>query len=197
MKITNPSNRILKLLLNDFIAQHSVTSVAKEIGLTRQGTFKVLKKLESENLILLSPIGSGKTSACIIRLNWDNPLVEKTLAVILTEDAIKNQRWLVNFAELENKADFLIIYGSILENPKGANDVDIISISNKKNFVELEKAMMKIQKTQIRRIHSLNFTEGEFMEELKKNNPAFIGAIKKGIVLFGQDNFIEFMRRLK
>ena len=37
----------------------------------------------------------------------------------------------------------------------------------------------------------------EFKEELKKQNKAYIDALKKGVILFGQDNFIEFIRSLK
>ena len=37
----------------------------------------------------------------------------------------------------------------------------------------------------------------EFENELKRKNKAFIDAIKKGIILFGQENFIKFMRGLQ
>ena len=92
MEIEKPTSRILKLIFKDFASQHSVTSVAKEIGLSRQGTFKILKKLESEKLLLLSPVGKGKTSTYLLSLNWQNPLVEKMLALFLTEEALKHQR---------------------------------------------------------------------------------------------------------
>ena len=93
--------------------------------------------------------------------------------------------------------DFLIIYGSILTSSKEANDIDIISVlSNKKNFIEIEKIVSTAQKTQLKKIHLLNFTETEFKNELKKPNKAFIDAIKKGVVLFGQERFIKFIRGL-
>src|SRR3989344_727129 len=158
--LTIKANEIIKKLLKDFAAKHTVSSISKEIGMTRVGVWKILKKLESEKFIILSQISSGKTSAYIMSLNWDNPLVEKTLAVLLAEESIKNQRWLANFSELEKRVDFLIIYGSILTSSKEANDIDIISVlSNKKNFIEIEKIVSITQKTQLKKIHSLNFTE--------------------------------------
>ena len=195
--LTIKANEIIKKLLKDFAAKHTVSSISKEIGMTRVGVWKILKKLESEKFIILSQISSGKTSAYIMSLNWDNPLVEKTLAVLLAEESIKNQRWLANFSELEKRVDFLIIYGSILTSSKEANDIDIISVlSNKKNFIEIEKIVSITQKTQLKKIHSLNFTETEFKNELKKPNKAFIDAIKKGVVLFGQERFIKFIMGL-
>lgn len=197
METIKPSNKILKLMLKDFTTKHTVTSISKEISMSRVGAWKVLKKLESEKLILLSSVGSGKTSTYTISLNWENPIVEKMLAMILTEETLKNQRWLSNFSELEGKTEFSIIYGSILKNPKEANDIDIINIvSSKKNFIDLERIITKVQKTQTKKIHASNFTQKEFKNELKKPNKIFIDAIKKGAVLFGQERFIQLIRRL-
>ncbi len=196
METDKPGIKILKLLLKDFAIKPTITSIAKEIGMSRVGIWKVLKKLEAENLIVLSPIGTGKTSAYRISLNWDNPLTEKNLVIGLTEDALKNQRWLNNFAELGNKMDFLVIYGSIIHSPKKANDIDILGVANKNKFLEIEKSIKKIQKTQIKKIHTLSFTQAEFKQELEKPNKVFIDAIKKGIILFGQEKFIKFIRSI-
>src|SRR3989344_3738008 len=125
MEIEKPRTKILKILLKDFTRKHTITSMSKEVNISRVGIWKILKKLEKEKLIVLSSIGEGKTSIYSISLNWSNPLTEKNLALILTEDALKNQKLLNNFAELRNKADFLIVYGSILHSPKEANDIDI------------------------------------------------------------------------
>ena len=198
METTKPHIKILKILLKDFTIKLTITFLAKEIGMSRVGIWKVLKKLEVEKLIILSPIGTGKTSTYIISLNWENPLVEKTLSLALTEDALKNQRWLSNFAELGNKADFLILYGSVIHSPKEANDIDILgAVSNKNNFALIDGIAQKIQKTQIKKIHLENLTQAEFKSEIKKPNKVFIEAIKKGVVLFGQERFIKFMRNIQ
>lgn len=195
MATDKTSTKILKILLKDFTIKPTVTSLAKETGMSRVGAWKVLKKMQSEKIIALSQIGTGKTSTYNVLLNWDNPLVEKTLALALTEDALKKQRWINNFAELGDRVDFLIIYGSVLYSAKDANDIDILGVvSNKKNFTGVEEIVAKIQKTQYKKIHALNFTQAEFRQELEKPNKAFIDAIKKGVVLFGQENFIEFIR---
>jgi len=197
METAKSNSKILKMLLKDFSVKHTITSIAKEIGMTRVGIWKVLKKLETEKLIFLSPVGTGRTSVYNINLNWDNPIVEKTLSLALTEDAIKNRRWVDNFIELEEKVNFLIIYGSIIHSLKEVNDIDILGITNKNKFMEIEESIKKIQKTQIKKIHILNFTEAEFKQELEKSNKAFIDAVKKGIVLFGQERFIKFIRSIK
>ena len=104
----NTESKILKILLKQFSITWTVTSLSNEIKISRVGIWKVLKKLEKEGLIVLTQIGQGKTSAFSVNLNWENPILEKRLSLILTEEALKNQRWLNNFNELENKIEFLI-----------------------------------------------------------------------------------------
>lgn len=190
-------SRILNFLLRNIQRESTITLLSKELRLSRVGVWKLLKKLEKEALISLTSIGEGKTGVYSIKLNWENPLLEKTLAVIFTQEALENQRWIENFKDLESKLSFLILYGSVLHSPKEANDIDILGIANKDNFQEIEQLINKIQKTQIKMIHFLNFTKEELKNELEKPNKAFIDAIKKGTILFGQENFIKFVRGLK
>lgn len=183
-------------LLKDFSSTHTITALAKELGLSRVGIWKILKKLEEGKYLSLKSVGKGKTSTSIVKINWENPLVEKTLSLYLTEEAIKQRRWQVNFTELEKVVYFSILYGSILYSSQEAGDIDILGIAPKKSFVKVQIAIDKAQKTQSKKIHAINFTESEFKAELKKPNKAFIDAIKKGIILFGQENFVKFMREI-
>ncbi|MBI2141931.1 hypothetical protein HYU15_00385 [Candidatus Woesearchaeota archaeon] len=194
MKGSKSVSRVLEYLLKDFTSRPTVTSLAKEIGLSRVGAWKLIKRMQSGKLIVLYKIGNGETNAYSMGLNWENPLVCKNLALCLTENALKNQRWLNIFAELGNKLDFLVLYGSIINSPREANDIDVLGVVyNKSRFVEIEESIRNIQKTQSKKIHAINFTQAELRRELRKPNMAFIGAIKKGIVLFGQEKFIRFM----
>ena len=189
MAIDNPFKKAALLLFKDFSRTHTITSLAKELNMTRVGIWKKLKKLQSEQFIKLTSIGSGKTSISVADLNWENIIVEKSLALYLTEEALKQRRWQLNFADLEQVADFLILFGSVLHSPKEAKDIDMAIVSQKRKFI-------KIQKTEIKKIHAISFTEAEFKEELKKPNKALLDAIKKGVILFGQEKFVQFMKRM-
>lgn len=198
MEQIKSEDRILEVLLKQFQITWTITELSKEIKLSRVGIWKILKKLEKEKLIILSSIGSGKTNAMSMRLNWENIILERKLCLILTEEAIKQQRWLSNFEELKAVAGFTILYGSILYSSKEAKDIDILEVvSDKGDFLKIERIIQKNQKTQIKKIHSESFTKKEFENEIKKPNKIFIDAIKKGVVLFGQEDFIKFVRGLQ
>ena len=188
------TQKIMVVLLKDF-GSHTATSLSKELKMSRWGAWKILKKLEKDNLIIIEPVGSGKTSISTIKINWDSILTEKTLALSLTQEALKYKRWLYDFSSLQQEAKFLILYGSILYG-KEANDIDIIGIAKEKKLGKVNDLVFKIQEIQSKKIHSINLTQKEFKKELKKPNKAYLDAVKKGIVLLGQENFIKFVRRL-
>ncbi|MEK6811712.1 MAG: HTH domain-containing protein [Nanoarchaeota archaeon] len=194
----NTSEKIMKILLKEIYLNHTVSSLAQRLVMSRVGIWKILKRLESNKLIILSSIGNGKTSIYTVKLNWNNILVEKKLAFLLSEDAIRQERWRFNFAELEKHVSFLLLFGSILHSPKEARDIDIfVVIDNRKEFKTIEKIMLKIQVTQSKKIHYIDLTENEFEQELNNKNKAYIDALAKGVILYGQENLIKVIKRLQ
>ena len=145
----------------------------------------------------LKSIANTKKSAVKVELEFKNLLALKTISLLLTKEALNNERWRLEFAELEGYSDFIILFGSILTNPKEANDIDILIVSDKKNFKAIDEIKNKIQKSQAKKIHLIDLTRAEFKDELKKQNKSYIDALKKGVILFGQDNFIKFIEGLK
>jgi DNA-binding Lrp family transcriptional regulator len=193
---TATGKKVLLLLFKDYSRTHTITSLAQDLNLSRVGMWKILKRLESKKYVFLDAVGRGKTSTAIIKINWGNVLVEKTLSLYLTEEAVKQRRWRVNFAGLEGVVDFLVLYGSIIYSSQ-ANDIDIVGVAQKRNFVRIQNIIDNAQKTQSKKIHAINFTKEEFRRELLEPNRAFLDAVRKGVVLFGQEAFIAFMRRLR
>ncbi|MBI2559235.1 HTH domain-containing protein [Candidatus Woesearchaeota archaeon] len=194
--ITPYQMRIILLLLKDFSTMHTITSIGKELGMTRSGIWKVLMKLKKENYITLETTGK-ETSLIIPRLNLRNELLEKYLNFALSKEAKEHERWIFNFTEAKEHVSFFILYGSVLKSYAKAKDLDVIGIiPDRKSFKRLHESLDKIQKSESKRIHTINFTESEFREELLKPNKAFVEAVKKGVVLFGQEGFIKFMKKL-
>ncbi len=198
MEFLNPTTqRIMTTVLRQVAGAPTIAMLAETFNMSHVGIWKAVKKLEAAQLITLKPAGTKKNSTYTIHLNWKNPLAEKTLGLILAHEATRQRRWLVDFAELEKEVDFLMLFGSIVHSPKEAHDIDILSVVSKKGgFSKIDTMISHIQKTQLRKIHNIDFGPQELKEELKRPNKAFLDAFKKGVVLFGQDKFVAFIREL-
>lgn len=195
--IVNSTQKIMNAILRSILSP-TIAMLGEALKMSHVGVWKALKKLETAKMVILKTAGNKKNSAYSAYLNWDNPLVEKTLALALEHEASFQRKWLVNFAGLEKKVDFLILHGSILSSPQKASDIDLLSVISRKNVsMEIERLVMKIQKTQIKQIHNIIFAPANLKYEIKKQNIAFVNAIKEGVVLFGQNKFIKFMRELQ
>ncbi len=189
------TQRILTRILRYASGSPTIATLAEILRMTHVGVWKALKKLEADNILTLKKIGNKDNSPYTVSLKWENPLVEKTLALILEHEAATQRRWVINFTALKGKVDFLILYGSMLVSSKKANDIDVLSVVSKKgNILDIERIVMQVQKTQVKPIHNIICAPAGLKEELKKPNIALINAVKEGVVLFGQDKFVMFMR---
>ncbi len=188
------SDDVLGIVLKNPFANHTITSIAKQLHKTRQGVWRVLNALEKEGLVLVEQVQKTRTSTALIMLNWKSPITEQTTSLLLTKESIVQERWRVNFEELKPHVEFLILFGSILHSPKEANDIDILAVVQKKKFKIVEHIVMSIQKTQEKKIHLIDTTKEEFKKELKKPNETYREILRKGVVLYGQENFTRYIR---
>ena len=196
--IPHSTQKILIAILKYAAQAPTITMLEETLEMTHVGVWKALKKLETANMVILKATGNKKNSIYTSHLNWDNPLVAKTLVLALEHEATSQRRWQANFSELKDKVDFLILYGSMLVSPQKANDIDILSIVSKKHISgEIEDVIMKVQKTQLKQSHNIIIAYAGLKDELKRPNIAFVNAIQDGVILFGQDKFVAFIQELK
>ena len=198
METIKTFDKILSILIKEPLTDHSATSLSKTLGITRQGLWKTLNKLSKEKLIYLNSIANTKKSAVNVKLNFNNPLTEKIVSVLLTKEALNYERWRFNFNEIKDYSKFMILFGSILNSPKEANYIDLLAIvNNKEDFAAIDKLMLKLQQSQLKKIHFIDLTGKEFKEEIEINkNKAYIDALKKGVILFGQEDYVKFIMNL-
>jgi len=188
------SERIIKILAKEPLSEHTATSLAKNLGISRQGIWKTLTKLSKENIISLKSIAGTKKSALNITLNFKNSITIKILSLLFEKEILRYERWRNNFKKLQGSVFFVVLFGSILHSPKEANDIDIlVVVKTKKNFKVIDNVITEVQQTQIKKVHVIDLTKEELRTELSNNNRAYLDAIKKGVILFGQENFIKFI----
>jgi len=179
--------KIMLFLFKNFNENNTISSIAKELSMNRVGIWRTLKKLESKNLVNLIQVGNGKTNTQLIKLNWNNFLIEKLLALYLTEEALQEQRLIKDFEKLnvrdiENIVDFLIIHKN-----------NIISVvSQKRKIIKIHPSEEFAEE----KINSINLTELEFVKELMRPNKDFVDSVREGSVLLGQEKFIQLIKQI-
>lgn len=178
---------ILIILFKDFLSFYNSRNISKLIGISHAGAFKILKKLESKSIVFGKRIGK----AIIYSLNFNNPVAKKELEMALAIEAQNNKRWLEEFKEIENKAEFAILFGSIIKNEDKSRDIDLLVVAKKESFEEIKRIIEARNKFLNKKIHLILQSVEEFTHDLNNKNKALVEIIKTGIILFKQENIIK------
>lgn len=188
-QLTN-EQEIIKLLFKDFLTDYNSRSISKIIGISHAGAFKILKKLEKRNIVKPKRIGNS----VIYSMNLENPITNKEIEMALVIESQNFRRWVEEFKELENKVSFAILFGSIISNEKSARDIDLLVVINKRKYENIKKIIEKRQKILPKKIHSLIQTLEDFKNDVINRNKVIVEILKKGIVLYGQEELRKVMK---
>jgi biotin operon repressor len=182
------SREILLHLFKNPSTRHTISSLTEKLERSKVGIWKTVKNLEKEGFVILSPIELLRRKVYTVSLNWDNYLVEKTLGMYLISEALDYEDWTKHFNNLGNVLDFLILC-------KEDDKDKIIGITQKGKFIRIQKPL-NLQDLKGKEIVTSSVTSLDFMHGLKNNREESINAVKDGVVLFGQEKFIQFMKQV-
>jgi hypothetical protein len=187
LKTGIPKEVLLHLFRNPFTVQ-TITSLTENLKRSRVGVWKTIKNLEKDNYLKLKPLESLRKKVYTIGINWDNPLVEKTLEMYLVGETLNYDEWTKNFKNLGNVLDFLIL-------SKGKESHKIIGVTQKGKFIRIQKPA-NIEELEGKEVETSSVTNLDFFQGLKNQKEEYAKALGDGIILFGQDSFIRFMKQV-
>lgn len=183
MKLTK-EQEIIKTLFKDFSTSYNSRNLSHVIKMSHPGAFKILKKLEKEDIVIAKKVGK----AIIYSLNFDNPITQRKIEMALTIEAQNYKKWIEEFKELKNEAQFVILFGSTLINEKTARDIDLLVIAESINSSKIRKVIEERNKISNKKIHLILQSPEDFKKDIDANNKVTMEITKKGIVLFGQEH---------
>lgn len=190
VNFTENEKRALLVLLKDAFTYHNSNSLSKKLNISRVGSMKILKKLEENNI--LKTINIGKS--IVYKINFNDDYVCDVMTFLLSDESNDYKRWKNEFKELFNKNRIVIIFGSALINYSKANDIDLLVIGQE-NF--LMNIINEKQKILSKKIHLINITNKEFLNNLDEKQKSIVEIIKTGIVLYGQSKYVELLKNVK
>lgn len=189
MEQLTKEQEILKLLFKDFSRPYNSRSISKVVDMTPAGAFKILKGLEKRNIVEPQRIGK----AIIYSLNLKNPLTRREVEMVLTMEAEKFRHWVAEFRFLEDKASFIILFGSTLKKEGEARDIDLLLVAEKIEKKEIDKFLETKKKILSKPLHLLFQTPEDFIHDIRTKNKASLEILRTGIVLFGQEKIDRLM----
>ena len=192
MLTTKKENEILLKLFKEFSKDYNANSISKVIKITPRGALKILKNLEKQGIIKSRKLGK----AVFYKINFNDAYVCKIIETLLiAESREKAGRWLEEFKDIFKDTQIIIIFGSVIRNPKEANDVDILFVFEKDKYKYISRFVIEKNKILVKKIHNIPQTMDDLKDNLK-NNKAIQDAIGTGYVLYGHDKIVEVIKNV-
>lgn len=189
--IPKNTKKIIRYLLRHFELKN-INQISKELKISVGGSFKILKELEKNKIILARKLGNAK----YYKLNLKNKETIKLCELILLEEK-RNLKGYAKIYSDETKnfksADLIMLFGSILKN-KQFNDVDILFVTNK--VKEVSKFCLEISKIRTKPIVPLILKKFDLIKEINNKKESILDIIKTGVVIKGESIFLEVIKNV-
>lgn len=186
---TENEKKVLRFLFANFNSEFSINEIAKQCSLSPNGAFKILKKLEKENILKPKKISNIKA----YKLNFSKPKTIKTLELILMDES-RNPKISYRHEDLnplKEYSDLCMIFGSYARGKEKPNDLDTLFIIKEKNYKKFHEALEKVKRTLPIKIHEVIQTEKDLIKKLKNNEEIMNEILNEGIVLWGQEAIVK------
>jgi DNA-binding Lrp family transcriptional regulator len=192
VSLTEKEREALLVLFKDFTAYYNANSISKVLGISHVGAQKIFKRLLKDGIIKDQQIGKS----IVRKLRLEDDYVRKLIAFLLADEANNFKRWKEEFKELFKKDRIVIMFGSAVKDYKAARDIDIMIVIDKKDYKEVKKLINDKREILPKSIHSIELTEDDLINNIKKRQEAVIDIVKNGIVLYGQDTYVGIIKNV-
>ena len=193
ISLTGKEREALIILFKDFTNYYNSNSISKVLGISHVGAQKIFKRLLKDRLVTSRQIGKS----IIFKPRLEDDYTCKLLAFLLADEANNNfKRWKEEFRQLFKKDRIVMLFGSAVNNYATAKDIDIMVVIKKADLREVKKIIDEKQELLPKRIHSIELTEGDLKNNLKKREKAIIDIVKNAIILYGQDRYVEAIKNV-
>lgn len=189
MKLNNKEKAVLRILRDR--TDYNSNNLSKKIGLTSMGMFKILKKLESEGVLVSRKISNIR----LYKINFENQFSKDFVSLTLRKEAGSGESFVKKWVSEVRKigvAKIAIIFGSVLEKGSKAHDVDVLFVLGNGNFKKLKEKIQNLNSILTQKIHPVYQTKKDFLKNLKKKDEVLFGIIK-GVVAFGEREFVDLL----
>ncbi len=187
--VTPNEMKVMLQIAKDVSRDYNANSLAEESGLTSMGTLKILKKLEKQGLLKSRKLGR----AVFYKPDYDSNYVKTFLQFLLQKEAEeaspKVKRWITEAQKLQEAAEIVVVFGSILQ--KEGDDVDLLIVLKPEDQKKLDHLIRELNEINVKRIHPLKQSMNDFKENMQEGDKVVLSAVRNGVVAFGSEKMVE------
>ena len=192
--LTVNEKKVLRLLFAAIDEDYSINAIARECGLAPNGAAKILKKFEQEGVLRAKGIANIKA----YRIDFGNQKTQAILELVMIPE-IKGrlQHRLEDLEDMKKTAKACIAFGSYINQGKEPNDIDLIFIIDKEEFKQYKSKLSRLRQILPVKLHELIQTEEDLKSNILKKDKIILGALRTGIMLWGQKLIIELVQNAR
>ncbi len=191
--ITYNETKILTYLFRHYHEKLSINELAKNVGVTPKGAYKILKKFEIDSLVVKEKIANAQ----IYSLDFANEKTEHLLKYILTSAKTPNSYVTVleqDLQALKEVVKGVIVFGSVLEKGFKAHDIDILVVIEKQKLSSLKTKIKEFEATSPKKTHLVIQTIDDIQRNLHKQDPVVVEILQKGYIMHGHSLFYSVIK---
>ncbi len=190
--LTTNEKKVLRFLATSIGKDYSINNVAKLCKLAPNGAYKILLKLEKEGILKVKTIANAKSYTLDFGQEKTERVLELAFFPVAIEGRIKIRA--KDLASLKPFSQSCILFGSYISAKERPGDLDVLFILKQKNYEIYKENISKIQETMPIHIHDIIQTAEDLAQNLKKEDPVIIQALRTGIVLWGYEIIIQVIK---
>ena len=192
VSLTHNESKVINFLLRNFSQDYNINQIARELHLSPRGAYKILKKLEKNQLLRSRGIGNN----FIYTLDFEQEKVQDVCQFVLTEKETTPyvRAWIRDLQPLRKLTMMVVLFGSVLTKDKQAGDIDVFLVFNQKHFSLVQEQIKKINQIKSKKIHPLIQTKTDLSRNLQQRDPVVLNVFRTGLVLWGRNVFVEVIK---
>ena len=171
---------------------YSINDVAKACGITPNGAYKMLTKLEREGVLKAKQISNIKA----YKPDFENEKTSNVYELAFMPDELQGRVKLraEDLKQLRTVTSACILFGSYITAKQKPGYLDALFVVEKGAFESYKKALARIQDITPVKIHDVVQTASDLQQNLKKSDPIVTEALHKGITLWGFEIIVEAIK---
>ena len=167
LSMSKNESGLIDFLVRNFREKNSINEIGRRLNLSPRGIYKLLKKLEKNDIIIPVRIGN----AIYYKYNFNEEKSRKIAEFILLNNKLNSYAQLQadDLKKLEEKALSCVLFGSVLKKGKEAKDIDVLLAIEKKDFDNVQKTLDEIRELKPKKIHDVMQTREDLVKNIKKS----------------------------